>query len=86
MSLNSLLKLNHLKNKKRSSINFLRTIIMKSTGIKLVFFIISMIVFSCNAPREDANTTDLKVFDMTMEEVVATMKPYNGPFTLRSSQ
>ena len=52
---------------------------MKSTGIKLVFFIISMIVFSCNASWGDANEKEFKPFEMTIEEVVATMKPYNGP-------
>jgi hypothetical protein len=53
---------------------------MNSQVIKSVFLILSMIVMSCSSPSSnDEAKTEIKPFDMTLEEVIAEMKPYNGP-------
>jgi len=79
MPLNRLLELNHLEKLTKINVNYIRCRIMKNTIIKFVYIIISMIVLSCNSAREDNTKIELKPFSMTLDEVVAVMKPYEGP-------
>ena len=52
---------------------------MKNTLTKLLVLIISMIVMSCNSSTNQKMKNEIKPFSMTMDEVIAEMKPYNGP-------
>lgn len=52
---------------------------MKNTMYKSAFLIISMVIFSCNSSRTVEKSTEIQPFSMTMEEVIAEMKPYAGP-------
>ena len=52
---------------------------MKIRVIKLVFIILSVVVLSCSSSKKDKEKTEIQPFDMTMEEVVAEMQPYEGP-------
>jgi len=52
---------------------------MKNALLKSVVLIMSMIVLSCRSSSKEEVKSEANSFPMTLEEVVAVMKPYKGP-------
>ncbi len=52
---------------------------MSIPASKSVLLIFSVFLMSCNSSSNDEALTEIEPFNMTMEEVIATMKPYDGP-------
>lgn len=53
---------------------------MKNTLFKFAYLLLTIAVISCNSAKSDKKKTEIIPFSMTIEEVVAGMKPYDGPY------